>query len=355
MQQILFIAGLAFIIFGIYSFFKSKKINGAVGVIGGILLISAAYLTVYLGNKEKDLTKIEVNIRINGSKTIGQYLMPELVKSYLEQEGYKVNSQEDNSEKFLITASKISGDTNSIINFEIISKGSLSGFEALKNAETALAMASTQMSAEMASELGSEFEIARNKHIIGYDALRLIVHPSSKDKLPSIKYQDLEKIMLGEINDWGKIVKNKNGEITICLRDSSSGSFRFIEEKFLSHKIPDNSKKTAKFEQYDYFEKIVKKVSEDPNSLGLIDYGIDSSLLNNIYNLGLIINDKDTIFPNDNSISSFKYPLSRPLILYSRGDIANNDYLKNFILFCQSEKAAVIVKKMGFVANERKR
>jgi ABC-type phosphate transport system substrate-binding protein len=355
MQQILFIAGLAFIIFGIYSFFKAKKTKGAIGVIGGILLISSAYLTVYLGNKEKDLTKIEVNIRINGSKTIGQYLMPELVKSFLEQEGYKVNSQEDNSEKFLISASKISGDTNRIINFEIISKGSLSGFEALKNSETALAMSSTQMSVELAAELGSEFEKARNKHIIGYDALRIIGHPSNKDNLPSIKYQDLEKIMLGEINDWGKVVKNKNSEITICLRDSSSGSFRFIEEKFLSHKIPDNSKKTAKFEQYDYFEKIVKKVSEDPNSLGLIDYGIDSSLLINIYNLGLIINDKDTIFPNDSSISSFKYPLSRPLILYSRGDISKNELLNNFVLFCQSEKAAVIVKKMGFVANEAKR
>ncbi len=355
MQQILFTAGLVFIIFGIYSFFKAKKIAGAVGVIGGILLISSAYLTVYLGNKEKDLTKIEVNIRLNGSKTIGQYLMPELVKSFLEEEGYKVNAQEDNAEKYLISASKISGKTNSIINFEIISKGSLSGFEALKNSETTLAMASTQMSAELENELGSEFEKARNKHIIGYDALRLIAHPSTKDNLPFINYQDFEKIMLGETSDWGKIVKNKNGEINICLRDSSSGSFRFIEEKFLSHNISDKNKKTAKFEQFDYFEKIVKKVSEDPNSLGLIDYGIDSSLLNNIYNLGLIINDKDTVYPNDNSISSFKYPLSRPLILYSRGDISKNELLMNFVLFCQSEKAAEIVKKMGFVANEGKR
>jgi phosphate transport system substrate-binding protein len=349
MQQILFIAGLAFIIFGVYSFFKAKKTVGLFGLTAGILLIASAYLTVYLGNKEKDLTKIEVNIRINGSKTIGQYLMPELVKSFLEKEGYKVNAQEDNSEKYLISASKISGDTNRIINFEIISKGSLSGFEALKNAETELAMSSTQMSVELAAELGLEFEKARNKHVIGYDALRLIVHPSTKDKLPYIRYQDFEKIMLGEIKNWDKLIKNKNGEITICLRDSSSGSFRFIEEKFLSYNIPNNNKTSAKFEQFDYFEKIVKKVSEDPLSIGIIDYGIDSSLLNNIYNLGLIINENDIIFPNDNSISSFKYPLSRPLILYSRGDISKNEILQHFINFCQSEKAAEIVKKMGFV------
>jgi ABC-type phosphate transport system substrate-binding protein len=355
MQQILFTAGLAFIIFGIYSFFKAKKIAGSVGVINGILLIASAYLTVYLSNKEKDLTKIDVNIKIIGSKTIGQYLMPELVKSFLEHEGYKVNAQVDNAEKYLISASKISGDINSIINFEIIIKGSLSGFDALKNSETALAMSSTQMSAELANELGSEFVMARNKHIIGYDALRLIGHLAIKDKLTSIKFQDFEKIMLGEINDWGKIVKNKIGDITISLRDSSSGSFRFTEEKFLFHKIPDSSKKNAKIEQFDFFEKIVKKVSEDPLSIGLIDYGIDSSILSNVYSIGLIINDKDTLYPDDKSISTFKYPLSRPLILYSRGDISKNELLNNFVLFCQSEKAAGIVKKLGFVANEGKR
>jgi phosphate transport system substrate-binding protein len=350
MQQILFIAGLAFIIFGLYSYFKAKKTVGSLGIIAGISLIASAYLTVYLNNEEKDLIKIEEHIRLNGSKTIGQDLMPELVKSFLEKEGYKVTAQGESADKYSISASKITGDTNRIIHFEVISKGSLGGFEALKNTATDLAMSSTQMSVELAAELGSAFEKARNKHIIGYDALRLIGHPSAKDKLPSIKFQDFEKIMQGDIKQWDKVVKKQKGDITICLRDSSSGSFRFIEEKFLSHNIPDSVIRFAKFEQYDYFEKIVKKVSEDPLSLGLIDYGIDSSLLNNIYNLGLIINEKDTVFPDNNSISSFKYPLSRPLILYSRGELTKNKILQDFISFCQSDNAKVIVKKMGFVA-----
>jgi ABC-type phosphate transport system substrate-binding protein len=353
MQQILFIAGLAFIVFGIYSFFKAKKIAGAVGVIGGILLIASAYLTVYLGNKEKDLKKIEVNIRLNGSKTIGQYLMPELVKSYLENEGYKVIAQKESAALFKISGSKIIGDTNQIINFEINSKGSLSGFEALMNKETDIAMSSTPMPSEIVISLGTEFEKARNKHIIGYDALRLIGHPSLKDKLKTINFKDFERIMSGKINDWNKVIKSKKGIINICLRDSSSGSFRFIEDKFLAHNIPDSSHKSAKFEQFDYFEKIAKKVSEDSLCIGLIDYGIDSVSLGNVFTIGFIINEKETFFPDAKNISSFKYPLSRPLILYSIGDNSKNNILSLFINFCQTEKAREIVKKKGFVPFEK--
>lgn len=345
MQQILFIAGLAFIIFGIYSFIRQKKGAGVIGLISGAALIATAYLTVYLGNSEKNLIRSEISIRLNGSKTIGQYLMPELVKSYLEKEGYKVIEQEERADLFKISGSKIIGDTNQIINFEINSKGSISGFDALKNKETDIAMSSTQMSTEVASTLGTAFD----KHIIGYDALRLIGHPSIKEKLPTIKLQDFEKTIQGEINDWNNIIKNKKGTINICLRDSSSGSFRFIEDKFLAHKIPDSTQKSAKFEQFDYFEKIAKKVSEDSLSIGLIDYGIDSVSLGNVYTIGLTIIDKETIFPDDASISSFKYPLSRPLILYSIGELSKNPFLESFIKFCQTEKAREIVKKKGFV------
>jgi ABC-type phosphate transport system substrate-binding protein len=349
MQQILFIAGLAFIIFGIYSFIRLKKSAGIIGIISGVLLIAAAYLVVYLNNDEKDLIKTEISIRLNGSKTIGQYLMPELAKSYLDNNGFKIIAQEENAEIFRISGSKIIDKTNQIINFEIISKGSLNGFEALKNKEADIAMASTQMTSETASSLSTEFEKAPNKHIIGYDALRLIGHPSVKDKLRTINYKDFERIMSGEINDWNKVLKNKKGTINICLRDNNSGSFKFIEDKFLSHNIPDSSHKSAKFEQFDYFEKIAKKVSDDSLSLGLIDYGIDSVSLGNVFTIGFIINDKETFFPDADNISSFKYPLSRPLILYSIGDLSKNPMLESFIAFCQTEKAKEIVKKKGFV------
>lgn len=350
MQQILFIAGIASAIIGTYFLFKQTTKLGIIGLFTGFLLIASAYLTVYIWEKEELVEKNEKTIRIIGSKTIGQYLMPSLVKLYLESSGYTVFKQNELPEKYEISASKKNDDKKSIIHFEITITGSIKGFDYLKNGTVDVAMSSTLMPEDIAQSLGSDFNKKNNKHIIGYDAIRIIMHPSRSKTISSINYDLFEKIIQGEAPNWKDIDKNLNGELNICLRDSNSGTYKFIEEKFLSHFIPDSLHIPAKFQHFDYFEKIAKKVSEDSLSMGLVDFGIDSLIIKDVHTIGIVTKDGRALLPTISSISDFSYPLSRPLILYTKGDISKNIILTDFIKFCSSKTVSEAVEKMGFVS-----
>ncbi len=349
MQQFFFIAGLAAIILGLYSLFKLKNIQAIISILTGILLVGSAYLTVFMNDQPNEAPKKEIKIRLSGSKTIGQSLMPNLIKEYLSVNGFKVFSQNESQDKILISASKKTDAGIEILHFELYSTGSIKGFDLLKNGGCDIAMSSNPLPKEIAEALGAGYLSERNELILAFDALRLIGHLSFSKDLKSMSIQMLEEILQGKVQKWSKLNNKKQGDITICLRDTNSGTYRFIDEHFLAHQLPDSTIKSAKIEHFDYYEKIAKRVSEDSLTLGLIDFGIDSLMLQNIYTIPLTLKDSKFIFPDENTIRSRTYPLSRPLFLYTSGNIDKQEYIKSLLKFCQSPQAAEIIRKERFI------
>lgn len=350
MQQFFFLIGLLAIIFGLFLAFKSKINLGLFSIIFGAVFIGVAYLLAYFENTPPVINQKEFSIKIVGSRTIGQSLMPNLVKQYLTDNQFHIFQQEEKPDYLRISAQrKKEENLSEVLHIEIQSVGSKKGFESLKEGQCDIAMASNQLPEEIASLLGAGFHRDKNEHIIAFDALRIIAHPSVQTEIEGLNLSAIEQILQGKITDWSKVLPKKKGEIHLYLRDSNSGTYQYIHEHFLAHALPDSTQGKANITQFDFFEKIANKVAEDSLSLGFIDVGIDSLMLENTYTMGIFTKDSINILPDAENIKNRKYPLARPLYLYTSGNIDKQEQLKLFIDYCKSPAAAEIVRKERFV------
>jgi ABC-type phosphate transport system substrate-binding protein len=225
MQQFLFLIGLLAILFGLFSMFKSKINLGLFSIVFGGTFIGIAYLLAYFENTPPVVNQKEFSIKIVGSRTIGQSLMPNLVKQYLSDNQFHIFEQVEKPDYLRISAQrKKEENLSEILHIEIQSLGSKKGFESLKEGNCDIAMASSQLPEEIATALGLGFNRNKNEHIIAFDALRIIVHPSVQAEIDGIKLSVIEQILQGKITNWSKISPKKKGEIYVSLRDSNSGT-----------------------------------------------------------------------------------------------------------------------------------
>lgn len=349
MQQFIFLIGISAILFGLFFIFKFKTNSGLFIILSGGILVATAYILAYY-NESPPLQQKEFRIKIVGSRTIGQSLMPNLAKQYLVANQFQIFEQEEKPNYLRISARRKKEDKFlEILHIEIHSLGTLKGFESLKEGHCDIAMASNQISEDIIKALSLGFRREKNEHIIAFDALRIIAQQSVKSEIQGLLLSDIEQILQGKMSDWSKLSTKKKGSIHLYLRDSNSGTYQYIHEHFLAHALPDSTQAVANITQFDFFEKIANKVTEDSFSLGFIDFGIDSLMLENTYTLGILGKDSICIFPDAENIKSRKYPLTRPLYLYTTGNIEKQEQVKQFIDFCKSPAAGEIVRKERFV------
>jgi phosphate transport system substrate-binding protein len=270
----------------------------------GALLVIAAGLVVGLTDAHAQ-EKEKNTIVIDGSTTVGP-----IAKAFAE---YYMSRHKD-------------------VNITVSESGSGNGAKSLLNGTCDVADMSRFMKAK-------EFKAAVEKgvmpvaHVVAVDGIAIIVNPRNPVKNLTIK--QVRDIYKGNITNWNQL-GGPNKKIIKISRDTNSGTY----ETFV--KLIMNKEKIAKDAEYVGSNGAVRqRVQSTAGAIGYVGLGFVDRTVKALKIEG-VSPDKDTI-------SSGRYPIARPLFMFTNGYPKLGSHLHAFVTLYLSKKGQKIIESIGFV------
>jgi phosphate transport system substrate-binding protein len=221
-------------------------------------------------------------------------------------------------------------EKNPAINISVQGGGSSVGITSLLDKTCDIADSSRQIKKE-------EIESAKTKGVvvneikIAMDGIAVIVNP--KNKISALTRQQIKDIYTGKVSDWSELGGAK-GKIVVLSRDTSSGTFEAFELLALNkEKVRVDALINASNQA------IASTVATTPGAIGYIGHGYLSKKVKDV--------TVDDIKCTKENILSGKYPLSRPLFMYTNGKPSGD--IKKFTDFVLGKEGTKIVEEEGFV------
>jgi phosphate transport system substrate-binding protein len=203
-----------------------------------------------------------------------------------------------------------------------------------------------QVSREMKD---AEIEMARkkgiepNKIVVALDGLAVIAHPTNP--VSALTLDQLADIYTGKITSWAQ-VGGKDEKIVLLSREVNSGTHVYFKEHVLRH---GDTKSKEEFTPNALLlpssQAIADEASQNTNAIGYYGMGYISTKVKVVH----VAKSKDepAIVPSIESVQSGHYPISRPLIMYTKGAPAG--LVKTFLDFVASAEGQDVVRRLDFV------
>ncbi len=278
-------------------------------------------------------------LRLHGSNTIGAKLGPELVKSWLLNEGYRdVQSNKSADEEMIISAINPFGDKKLV---QIHSHGSSTAFTSLASGIADIGMSSRPIkSLEIDRLIGfGDMTEASSEHVIGLDGVVVIVN--KQNPVDQLTKKTIRDIFSGKITHWNQINKKYKGKVHVYARDNNSGTYDTFKSLILDKKSPI----TKESDRYVSNKKLSNDVSNDPFGIGFVGLPyVDQSKA-----LAIIEKGITPKIPESFDVATEDYALSRRLFMYVTNTTTNKN-IKSFVDFALSQKGQNIVEKTGFIS-----
>jgi phosphate transport system substrate-binding protein len=217
--------------------------------------------------------------------------------------------------------------------------GSGTGIAALLNGTTDVCTASRKIEARELQQAAAR-KIDPKEFVVALDGIAIVVNPANP--LNEIGIEQLKKIYVGTYANW-KDVGGPDEAIVLLSRESSSGTYVFFQERVLDKKDYARSARLMPATSA-----IIQEVSASKGAIGYVGLGYAAEAKSKVKVLK--VKEKDgaaAIEPSVETVVSGKYPISRPLNVYTRGEPAGA--VKAFVDFCLSPEGQQIVKETGFV------
>ncbi len=210
--------------------------------------------------------------------------------------------------------------------------GSGDGAAALVDSRCDIAMMSRFMKDQ-------EFKTAVEKgvfpvaHVVAMDGICVIVHPSNPVK--ELTTEQVRNIYLGKITNW-KELGGPDRKIIPISRDTSSGTYESFHEMVMK-----KEKMAANVEYVNANPQAHARVKSTEGAIGYVGLGFVDM---NVKALKI-----DGVMPGRETIAQGKYPISRPLFLFTNGypKLGSMTYL--FCTFYLTEKGQEIIEAKGFI------
>jgi len=184
--------------------------------------------------------------------------------------------------------------------------------------------------------LGLKGEEKTSNHHVGWGALVFIVHPDNP--IDSITTEQAKKILQGSSTVWSDLGGSKE-PIKLYLRKGKSSGVGYSARKIIFDDEKTTFSKSAK--RLKSSGPIRIAVSRDKNAFAIDD--ISSSKKKK----GIKILKLNGIEPTKENIASGKYPLYRPLYIYTKG--TPTGISKEFFDFTFSKAGQDVISKAGTV------
>lgn len=230
-------------------------------------------------------------------------------------------------------------EKHSGIDISVQGGGSGTGVAALINGTTDVCQASRAMSA-------SEIAKCRDRNVtpvatvVALDGISIAVN--SSNPIDSITIDQLKGIYTGKIRNW-KQLGGKNSQIVFASRESSSGTYVYFKERVLNNQnyAPDALLMPST-------KAIQMEVQSNGNAIG---YG-GVAYFKHKKGIKIIPVSKSkgspAIEPTDENVRSKKYPIARPLFVYTAGK--PKGAVGTYIKFCLSTEGQRLVEQVGYVS-----
>lgn len=219
---------------------------------------------------------------------------------------------------------------NAQANISVRGGGSGNGISALIEGTCDIADASRPMK-EKEILLCQEKGVSPVPHIVAMDGIAVIVH--SSNPIQALSMEQIKDIYTGKISNW-KELGGQDLKIVVVSRDSSSGTFETFSEIVLKGEkiIPESLAQSSN-------QTVATVISTTKGAIGYVGLGYIGSTVK-----ALQVNE---IIPEQATVLSGKYPISRPLYMYTDG--AAQGVAKDFLEFVYSQEGQKIVEEQGFV------
>ena len=168
-------------------------------------------------------------------------------------------------------------------------------------------------------------------NIVAWDGLAVIVNPANN--LSKLSKKQVKDIYIGSISNWSQL-GGPDEKIVVVSRDTSSGTF----EAFLTLVLEGNKTRSDALMQASN-QAIATTVAGTPGAIGYVGLGFLSSSVKAI--------EIDGVLPSRDTVISGKYPVTRPLFMYTNGK--PKGLVKEYIDFILSDEGQKLVEEEGFV------
>jgi len=194
-----------------------------------------------------------------------------------------------------------------------------------------------------------EVDLARKNGIEPYeikaalDGLAVVVNPNNP--VGKLTIDQLAGIFTGKISNW-KEVGGKDGKIVILSREVNSGTHVYFKEHVLRKNDPNSKEEFAPGALLlSSSQAIADEVAQNPDAIGYYGMGYISNKQKPI----MVARDEKSEYeaPTIENVVNGKYPISRPLFLYTNGEPQGP--VKKFVDFCLSQEGQDIVLETDFV------
>ena len=221
---------------------------------------------------------------------------------------------------------------NKGVNITVSESGSGNGAKALINKACDVA----DMSRFMKDE---EFKAAVGNgvlpvaQVVAVDGIAVVVHPSNP--LKGLTVAQVRDIYTGKIGNWSE-VGGPDVKIVKISRDTNSGTYETFESLVLSkHKVSPDA------EYVNSNGQMRARVQSTAAAIGYVGLGFVDRTVKAL--------DVNEIAATRDTVASGKYPIARPLFMFTNGYPKMGTYLNAFVSFYLSKKGQEIVEETGFI------
>jgi len=313
----------------------------AFGIFAGIA--AAILLVVALALLDKWIPAPQANaggagnviLRLSGSNTIGETLMPAIAEAYLRSRGATdVHTMAGNKPQEKIVVGTLPGDRNPS-EISIAAHGSATAFTSLEESTCEIGMASRRIKPEEAAKLSSlgDMTAPASEHIVGLDGIAVIVNPSNP--ISHLTKDEIMRLFTGETPKWPQ-----GGQVHVYARDDKSGTYDTFKTLVLGGKPLAQGA-----QRFENSNELSDAVARDPNAVGFIGLPFIRSAK------ALAVSERGTgaLLPTRLTVATEDYALSRRLFLYTPATPANK-LTREFVEFALSKQGQEIVAANGFIA-----
>lgn len=218
------------------------------------------------------------------------------------------------------------------VNITISESGSGNGVKSLMNNACDIANMSRFMKP-------AEFKSCVDKgilpvaHVVAFDGLAVVVNP--KNPVKALTVSQIADIYTGKISNW-KQLGGEDAKIVVVSRDTNSGTYETFNELVL--------KKAAITKDAEYVGsngQARTRVNTTKNAIAYVGLGFVDDTVKSL--------SVEGILPTAKSVSTGKYPIARPLYMFTNGYPKMGSDVYNFVTLHLSKEGREIVSDLGYI------
>ncbi len=287
-----------------------------------------------------DLEAYVARLRVSGSATMGDVLLPALVEGFALRNGYGAERIETDATHYEYVLSE-TPDGREIGRFGFRATNTDEGFADLLADETDIVMALREVRPDelrRAADAGlGQLDGPNRSRVLALDAMVPVT--AAGNPVRAISVADLARVFAGQISNW-RALDGPDAPISLHLLDRRSGLAQAVQDRVMG---PARLSFAPGVIRHPTNEALAEAVSRDPFAIGISSF----SETGNTSQMTLTGPCGFTLRAERLTIKTEDYPLTAPMFLYLPARRLPK-LARDFLTYTRSQPAQIVIRRAGF-------